>query len=355
MKFDFPGIILNDRLFPIEDLQSFSKEMIESDIPDWEKNIYRFIVDFLDDKDYIEQESSGTTGNPTLFKLSKKSMIESALRTVDFFNLKFAQSALLCLPIEYIAGKMMVVRSFVSCLNLFWEAPSSMPAIDKYGKIDFCAMVPLQVFNSFSNYEFIRNIKNLIIGGSELRPELIARFREVNNNAYETYGMAETCSHVALRKITGGNPDEYFKAIPGVEFELDDRGCLIIKADYLDNVVQTNDVVELINNQQFIWKGRYDNLINSGGVKVKPEELEAEIGQVLDLDFAIIGLPDKELGQMIVFVAESDKELNPEEILAVIKEVVSKHHIPKKFFAVKEFPRNKAFKIDRKKLVEMIS
>lgn len=355
MNFDFPGIILNDKLFPIDALISYSKEIVKTDLPDWEKNIYKFIINFLDEKDYIEQESSGTTGTPKLYKLSKSSMIESANRTVDFFKLKFGQKALLCLPIEYIAGKMMIVRAFVAGLNLFWEAPSSMPAIDKYGKLDFCAMVPLQVFNSFSNYEFIRNINNLIIGGSELRPELIARFREVNTNAYETYGMAETCSHVALRKISGENPDKYYKALPGVEFEIDTRGCLIIKAEYFKDIVHTNDVVELIDNSQFIWKGRYDNLINTGGIKIKPEELEAEIGQVLDLDFAILGMPDEELGQIIVFVAESEKDLEQDEILSVLEEVLPKHHIPKKFFSVKELPRNKAFKIDRNKLIELIS
>lgn len=355
MKFDFPGIILNDRLFPMEDIEEYCKDIIKTDINDWERNIYKFILDFIDDKDFIEQKSSGTTGGPTLFKLPKTALIESAKRTIKIFNLKFGQKALLCLPIEYIAGKMMVVRSFVGGLNLFWEAPSSMPALGKYGKLDFCAMVPLQVFNSFSNYEFIKNIENLIIGGSELRPEIIARFHEIDNNTYETYGMAETCSHVAIRKISGWDPDEYYKAIPGVKFKVDERSCLIIDAEYLPEIITTNDVVELVNETQFVWKGRYDNLINTGGIKVKPEELEAEIAQVIDLDFAIIGIPDEELGQMIVMVAESEKEINQSDILATIKDVLPRHHLPKKFYTVKELPRNNAFKVDRNRLVEMIS
>lgn len=355
MKFDFAGIIINDKLFPLGDLQLHSEEMVQSDIPEWEKDIYKFILNFLDDSDYVEQKSSGTTGIQTVHMLPKATMIESAKRTVEIFKLGFGQKALLCLPIEYIAGKMMVVRAFVAGLNLFWEAPSSMPALGKYGKLDFCAMVPLQVFNSFSNYEFIKNINNLIIGGSELRPELIARFKEVKNNTYETYGMAETCTHVALRKISGENPDEYYRAIPGVEFEVDERSCLVIKADYIDNIIHTNDVVELIDEKQFIWKGRFDNLINSGGIKVKPEELEAEIGQVLDLDFAIVGIPDKELGQKIVFVAESENALNEEELLLVMSEVLPKHHMPKKIYSVKELPRNQAFKVDRNKLIKLIT
>lgn len=355
MNFDFPGIILNDILFPMEDIEEYCNDIIKTGIDEWERNIYKFLLDFIDDKDYVEQESSGTTGNPTLFKLPKTALIESAKRTVSVFDLKFGQKALLCLPIEYIAGKMMVVRSFVAGLNLFWEAPSSMPSLGKYGKLDFCAMVPLQVFNSFSNYEFVKNIENLIIGGSELRPEIIARFREIDNNTYETYGMAETCSHVAIRKISGTNPDEYYKAIPGVKFDTDERSCLVIEADYLSEIIKTNDVVELVNDTQFIWKGRYDNLINTGGIKVKPEELEAEIAQVIDIDFAIVGIADEELGQVIVFVAESEKDINQPEIMNAIKDIVPKHHLPRKFYTMKELPRNNAFKVDRKKLAKMIS
>lgn len=354
MIFEFPGIILDDKLYSIEDIVEYGKKKVKENIPEWEANIYKFIIEFLDGRDYIMQSSSGTTGARKEYKLSKQALIESAKRTSKILGLGFGKKALLCLPVEYIAGKMMIVRAFVAGLNLCWEEPSSMPSIAKHGKLNFCAMVPLQVYNSFSNYEFVKNIENLIIGGSELRPEVVAMFRGIENNTFETYGMAETCSHVALRKISGANPDEYFIAVPGVEFSVDKRSCLIIKAEYLPETIHTNDVVELIDSKRFLWQGRFDNLINSGGVKVKPEEIEADIAKVLDIDFAVVGLPDKELGQLIALVAESEVKLSNDEILDSLKEVLAKHHLPKKVITIPQLPRNKAYKIDRRKLSSML-
>lgn len=354
MNFEFPGIILNDHIFSIEDLIDYAKKSVRRNIPDWEKRIYQFILDFLNEKDFIVQESSGTTGEPKTFHLPKSSMIESARLTAEKLNLKFGNKALLCLPVEYIAGKMMIVRSLVSGLNLIWEEPSSMPVLSKHGKISFCAMVPLQVYNSFSNYEFFRNIENLIIGGAELRSELLAMFRDVTNNTYETYGMAETCSHIALRKISGENPDKYFETLPGIKVKIDERGCLIINAPYLGEPVVTNDLVELIDSNHFIWKGRYDNLINTGGIKVKPEELEASIAKVLDMECAVLGIPDKKLGQKIVLIAESSEHQDEKTILSLLKESLPAYHVPGKIFFVEELPRNNSFKVDRKKLLSLI-
>jgi O-succinylbenzoic acid--CoA ligase len=355
MNFDFPGIIINDRIFSLEDIVSHSQKIVNLNIPDWEKHIYKFILDFLDEKDYIIQQSSGTTGTPKSFHLPKMAMIESAKLTAQVLKLKFADKALLCLPVEYIAGKMMIVRSFVSGLNLIWEEPSSMPLLSKHGKINFCAMVPLQVYNSFSNYEFFRNIENLIIGGAELRNELLAMFRDVSNNTYETYGMAETCSHIALRKISGDMPERYFETLPGIKVEIDNRNCLVIHAPYLDGPVVTNDLIEFVDSKHFIWKGRYDNLINTGGFKVKPEELEADITKILDIECAIVGIPDDKLGQRIIMIVESDVSLNEKEIQKALKDSLPKYHIPAKIYFVDELPRNNAFKIDRLKLLEMFT
>lgn len=353
MKYDFPGLILNDKLFSIEDLKEYALDMKEREIPAWEKDIFKFILDFLDDKDYIVQESSGTTGTPKTFRLSKYAMIESARLTVNFLGLKFAQKALLCLSVGYIAGKMMVVRALVAGLNLFWEEPSSMPSLARYGKVQFCSMVPLQVFNSFSNYEFFKNIEILLVGGAEIRTELKAMFRDFPNMTYETYGMAETCSHIALRKISGENPDKYFKTLPGITLDLDNRNCLIVNAPFLEGPVVTNDVVELIDKEHFVWKARYDNLINTGGIKIKPEELEAEISKVLEVDFSIIGLPDKKLGQKIVLVVESDTPINEKDLFGILTETLEPHQVPKEILYVKELPRNAAYKVERTRLQEM--
>ncbi len=352
----FPGIILNDKLFSTEDLVPHCKKMLRRvKLPAWEEKIYSFLLEFLDEKDYIEQLSSGTTGPPKIIRLSKKSMIESARNTVTQLKLKWTDKALLCLPVEYIAGKMMIVRAFVAGLNLFWEEPSSMPSLSKYGTIDFCAMVPLQVYNSFSNYEFLKNVRNLIIGGAELRSEVMAMFSDVPNKTYETYGMAETCSSIAMRRINGEKPDKYFKSMPGVKLRVDERGCLVISANYLDAEVVTNDVVELIDAHQFIWKGRIDNLINTGGIKVKPEELEASISKILDLECAVVGVSDEKLGQRIVLIAETEKQLDLSEVMKALKHNLQSHLVPREVIFVQELPRTSSFKIDRSQLSNLIT
>jgi O-succinylbenzoic acid--CoA ligase len=356
MKHEFPGIILSDKLFSIEDLIPYCKsKLLEAELPEWEAKIHQFLIDFLDDKDYIEQNSSGTTGKPKTFKLSKRAMVESAKMTVKKLNLKYSDRALLCLPVEYIAGKMMIVRSFVTGLNLFWEEPTSMPSLAKYGKMDFCAMVPLQVYNSFSNYEFFKNIRNLIIGGSELRKEVLAMFKDVQNNTFETYGMAETCSHIALRKINGPNPDKYFEVLPGIEILVDDRSCLKIIAPFLELPVQTNDVVEIIDKKHFIWKSRIDNLINSGGIKINPEELEASISKIIDVECAVIGVKDPKLGQKIVLIVEAEKNIDKDEMMRNLKDSLQVYQVPREIIIVEEIPRNNSFKIDRLKLDKFIS
>ncbi|MBN1116420.1 MAG: AMP-binding protein [Bacteroidales bacterium] len=350
VNFDFPGIILHDRLFSKEDLLTHAKQKVQEDIPGFEKKIYLFILEFLDDKDYILQNSSGTTGKQKEIKLPKRALIESAKLTTQVLGLKFGDKALLCLSVDYIAGKMMIIRSFVSGLNLFWEEPSSMPVLSRYGKIQFCAMVPLQVFNSFSNYEFFRNIDILLIGGSEMRSEIKATFRDVQNRTYETYGMSETASHIALRKISGQNPDKYFKVLPGIKIEKDARGCLVVHVPFLDEPVHTNDLVDIIDESQFLWLGRYDNIINSGGIKVKPEEIEASIAKVIDADFAIIGLPDEKLGQAIAIVIESDQQVNEAEIKELLKEILPSNLMPRRFLNIETLPRTSSYKVDRNSL-----
>lgn len=354
-NFDFAGLILNDRLYAKEDLLIFARNKLNTNIPEWEAKIFGFIVEFLDDKDFIEQLSSGTTGPPKIIKLPKKAMVESARLSAEVLGLKFGEKALLCLSIDYIAGKMMVVRAMVAGLNLFWEEPSSMPSLAKHGKIHFCAMVPLQVYNSFSNYEFFRNIEILILGGAEVRSEIRAMFRDVKNMTYETYGMTETCSHIALRRISGELPDKYFSTLPGITVETDSRGCLVAHVPYLDRPVVTNDLAEVIDPMHFIWIGRLDNIINTGGIKVKPEELETAISKVIDYDCAITGIPHPKLGQAIAIVVESVKPIDEKDLQVLLKEALPSHQLPKKIFRVDKLPRTSSYKIDRAALQALIS
>ncbi|MCY1719928.1 AMP-binding protein [Prolixibacteraceae bacterium Z1-6] len=356
MNRKFQGATFNNKYFTTEALIAYSEKVLASGLlPEWELKIYRFLLTFFDDKDYVEQLSSGTTGTPKNFRLPKSAMIQSAQNTIEFLGLKSTDNALLCLPIDYIAGKMMVIRALVAGINLYWEEPSSAPFLENYDSIDFCAMVPMQVYDSIENKDAFKSIRTLIVGGSELRSDVKEMIGGLSNTIYETYGMAETCSHIALRKISGLKRDESFKILPGINISVDERNCLKISASYLEDEVVTNDVVELIDEAQFIWKGRYDNLINSGGIKINPEQLEASISKIIGMECAVIGVADKKLGQKVVLFVESVQKTDTDELASLIKENLPVFHIPREIVAVEEFPRNKSYKIDRAKLAELWS
>jgi len=355
MNLSAEGISINGKWISAADLPGFCQQRIDSSIPEWEKKVYRFLLDWIDTNDFITQTSSGTTGMKKEFKLPKSSMIVSAKTTCSYLELKPGENALLCLPVDYIAGKMMIVRAMVCSLDLLLTDPDGTPDFKGYDVIDFCAMVPLQVFNLMNSEGILKRIKNLIIGGGEIREELENRLKNLPTRIYATYGMAETCSHVALRKVNGLNSTSFFSAIPGVNLEKDKRGCLLINADFLPEPIQTNDLVEFSGSNSFLWLGRYDNLINSGGVKIIPEELEEKISKILGTDCAVVGLPDPKLGEKLVLVLEEQTDaMSPEILLKKLRKSLDKHMIPKEIKRINKLPRNTAFKIDRHALLSKI-
>jgi O-succinylbenzoic acid--CoA ligase len=356
MNDDIHGLIISNRIHPVDSLEDLCETMLtDKSIPSWEKNVYSFIKEWISETDYIMQVSSGTTGSPKDIKLSKLAMIKAASNTCQAFDLHFGQTALLCLPVEYIAGKMMIVRALVGGLNLILTEPSSMPDLAGCGKIDFCAMVPLQVYNSLNSIETLRRIHTLIIGGAEIRDELEVMLRDLPNEVYATYGMAETCSHIAIRRISGPDHERHYHALPHVKCSIDSRSCLIIEADYLNEKLITNDVVDLLDASTFRWIGRYDNLINSGGVKIVPEELEAVVSKTTGYDCAVIGVPDKKLGERVVLVIEkSGGEITIEELNQALTNELPKRLQPKEIILIDELPRNHSFKVDRSLLKKQI-
>jgi O-succinylbenzoic acid--CoA ligase len=249
---------------------------------------------------------------------------------------------------EYIAGKMMVVRSIVCGLNLYMTEPVSRPTFDPAGTIDFCAMVPFQVTHTWQSENSLPPIRILIIGGAEISPELENMVKDIPMEVYATYGMAETCSHIALRRINGPRPDSWYTALPGIKLEIDQRNCLVIKASYLPHPVFTNDQVQLSGSSRFRWKGRFDNLINSGGIKVVPEEVESALAYKTGIEFALIGLPDPGLGQRLVLVTEKSKDpISDDTIRQELTLLIPPKLMPKNIIRIEKFPRNASFKIDR--------
>jgi O-succinylbenzoic acid--CoA ligase len=265
---------------------------------DFERITGEFLLEWFDKKSFITVTTSGSTGIPKKINLEKQAMINSALATADFFNLKAGNRVLNCLSTNYIAGKMMLVRSIILGFEMDFVTPSSNPLKDNQPNYDFVAMVPMQVQNSISE---LYKVKKLIVGGAKISETLLNQLLEVPTQVYETYGMTETITHIAAKKIG----EKSFSVLPNVTIAIDERGCLVIAAPRISatNIV-TNDVVELLNATQFLLLGRIDNVINSGGIKLFPEQIEAKLFDKIKQRFFVIGIPDEKLGEQVLIVIE---------------------------------------------------
>jgi O-succinylbenzoic acid--CoA ligase len=318
---------------------------------EFEKKVTFFLKKWLDDAKTVEVQTSGSTGVPKVFEIEKRKMLNSAVMTCDFLHLKSGDTALLCLPVEYISGKMMIVRSFERKMTLIIAEPSLQPLKDLESEIDFCAMTPLQVENSLDK---IHLVKNLIIGGASVSESLKKRISHLTTHIFETYGMSETLSHIALKQLTPESED-YFTAFENVTISKDDRGCLKIFAPNVnDEVLQTNDLVDIKNGNQFKFLGRIDHVINSGGAKIFPEELEALVKKEIANEVVFLGVADELLGQKLVLVIEGKET---DEILKMLSNIQfeKNFHKPKKIIFTDQIPRTPNGKVSRIELQKRIS
>jgi O-succinylbenzoic acid--CoA ligase len=305
---------------------------------DFEKPVGDFLLDWFDSKDYIEMFTSGSTGEPKTVIVKKQAMVNSAIATGDFFDLKPGNSALQCLPVKYVAGKMMLVRAMILGLDLEFVAPSSHPMRNNEIDFDFVAMVPLQAQNSIQE---LKKVKKLIIGGAAVNKTLEKQLLKLKTEVYETYGMTETITHIAARKLG----EKAFTVLPDVTVSYDDRNCLVIHAPKIsDEVIITNDIVELVNENQFIFLGRIDNVINSGGIKLIPEQIENKLMSKIQQRFFISSKSDDELGEKLILVVEGDKV----EFEHTIYEDLDKYEKPKEILFIPKFKETATGKIMRK-------
>lgn len=303
-----------------------------------EKIIFKFLLNWFDNRTFIEVQTSGTTGYPKIIKIEKHFAVASALATGNYLNLKPGDKVLLCLSADYIAGKLMLIRALILGLELDVVETTSSPLQDIKKSYDFVAMVPLQVENSMSKLNLVNK---LIIGGSEVNSILKSKLINCSTKVYETYGMTETVSHIAMKSIE----NEYFEALPDVVFSMDNKNCLIVEASKVaEDIIFTNDVVDLISDKQFIWKGRFDNVINSGGIKLHPEQIEAKIKDKFANRFFITGINDKLLGQKVILIIESEIEIN---INKSVFEILTKYEVPKEIYYIDKFVETKTNKINR--------
>jgi O-succinylbenzoic acid--CoA ligase len=309
---------------------------------DFEKPVGDFLLDWFDSKDFIEMQTSGTTGAPKTITISKQAMVNSALATGDFFDLKPGDKALHCLPVKYVAGKMMLVRAMIIGLDLEFVAPSSHPLLNNEIDFDFIAMVPLQAKNSL---EELKKVKKLIVGGAAINKVLEKNLLKLTTEVYETYGMTETITHIAARKLG----ERAFTVLPNVTISYDDRKCLVIHAPRIsDDVITTNDIVEMVNENQFIFLGRLDNIINSGGIKIMPEQVEQKLANKIQQLYFIASKPDNEFGEKVILVIEGDKQEFDENFF----EDLDKYEKPKEIVFIPKFKLNANGKIMRKETIQ---
>lgn len=328
----------------------------------FEIKVSDFLHDWFSEGETVPVQTSGSTGAPKIFDIEKKRMRASAAMTCDFLGLNPGDSVLLCLPVEYISGKMMLVRAAVRKLKLWVTNPTSNPLANFSEPVDFCAMSPLQVENSLDKLHLI---KNLIIGGAQVSETLKQKIHKVllasgaMVRVYETYGMSETLSHIALKEIYP-HAETHFEKFEGVELTLDNRGCLRIYAPNLNpETLNTNDLVELKKDSSFKFLGRIDNVINSGGLKIQPEILESLVKKTIDYEVVFLGVPDQKLGQKLVMAIEGQQvNVNSvliDRVLNQIEMTYSKNQKPRDIIFINQFPRLSNGKIDRLTLQQDLS
>ena len=302
-----------------------------------------FLSEWNNDSDRVLVHTSGSTGKPKPMMVEKKRMLNSARITCDFLGLKPGDSALLCMSLDYIAGKMVVVRSIERHLHLISVSPSGHPlknidlkdvnGKDVNGEITFAAMVPMQVYNTLQvpeERERLTHIRHLIIGGGAIDASLEKELQALPGNIaiWSTYGMTETLSHIALRRINGAEASEWYQPFDSVKISQTEEGCLVIDAPLVcAETLVTNDIVEIesyiynkVEKTRFRIKGRKDNVICSGGIKIQIEEVEALLKPYLEKPFMLAKKKDEKFGEIAVLLTE-DEDLKKVE--ATIRRLLS--------------------------------
>jgi O-succinylbenzoic acid--CoA ligase len=317
------------------------------------KEINQFLREWFSTDPHIVVKTSGSTGNPKNIHLRKDFMINSALATGCYFQLGENTKALCCLPIKFIAGKMMLVRALTLGWDLDVIESTSNPLQEITKEYDFSAMVPLQLRNSISK---IDQIKTLIVGGGVVSRELKKAIQTIDTNCYATYGMTETITHIAVKKLNKFSQSELesesvYKTLPDVTISKDKRSCLVIRAPKIsDENIITNDVIELISKSEFNWKGRLDHVINSGGVKLHPEEIEQKLSNTIYSRFFVAGILDEILGEKCILVIEGENYPITKKHFSML----SRFEIPKTIFFIPKFIETGSGKIQRLKTLDLL-
>jgi len=306
-----------------------------------------FLSEWFNESPEMTVQTSGSTGTPKSIVVRKEKMIQSARLTCSFLKLNKGDTALLCLPLQYISGQMMAVRALTAGLDLIIRNPSGHPLSDINTPLRFVAMTSMQVYNSLQvpeEKERLMQIENLIIGGGAIEPNLSQALQTFPNAVYSTYGMTETLSHIALRRLSGSDASDYYTPFPSVQLSLSSEKSLIIEAYHVaDAVIYTNDIAELLPDGRFRILGRTDNTINSGGIKIQPEAIEETLRPVISGNFAITSVPHPKFGEAVALLILQEESISPEQIDALLPAFQR----PKYILKTQAIPITPTGKIDR--------
>jgi len=336
-----------------ETLETYLNEDVFSDSF---SSVFTFSLDWLNGKTDFEFQTSGSTGKPKLLKVSKDQIISSVESTALFFGLKKGDKVFLCLNANYTGGKMMLARAIHLKLEIHIVSPTNLN-LDLRRLYKLAAFVPNQLYSIFESEhgeKYLSNFENVLVGGVAVNNSLHEKIKMVKDSkVYETFGMTETLSHIALKLLNTDSSTNIFEVLPTIEIKTDEFDCLMVKSKVTNNAwIQTKDIVTLIDSQHFEWKGRLDNVINSGGVKIYPEEVESLIAPILaslhcNKDFFLTSIEDEKLGEKMVLVIEGE-EFETENILKTLKQSLPKFHTPVSLVFKPQFEKTLSGKIIRK-------
>lgn len=312
-------------------------------------DLYIFLEKWFDASPVITVHTSGSTGTPKELVVRKDRMMQSARLTCEFLNLQAGDTALLCMNLRYIGAMMVVVRSLVAGLNLIVRPASGHPLSDIEEPLRFAAMVPLQVYNTLrvpEEKERLEQTDILIIGGGAVDDSLEAEMSALPTAVYSTYGMTETLSHIALRRLNGDTASKHYYPFPSVELSLSAESTLVIKAPLIcGEVLQTNDIACLYPDGSFTIAGRKDNVINSGGIKIQAEEMEKRLRPFIPVPFVVTSVPDPRLGQALTLLIAGQVDVR--ELESKLQMVLDAYHRPRHIFMTESIPQTENGKTDR--------
>ena len=367
---------LNDKPYTAQQLIDLPETLAQTGWNDYEKRVLTFCRQWLSGQAAFTLQTSGSTGRPKPVTLSRAQMIASARLTGQALGLAAGDRALVCLSADYIAGRMMLVRGFVLGLHLTIIEPAGNPLAPFSAEthFDFTALVPLQLQTILTEtpdkLPLLNRMKAILIGGAPVSAALYDHLQRVTAPIYHTYGMTETVSHIALRRLNGPQADDYFIPFEGVDLGLDERGCLTITAPLTGGkTLRTHDRVLLRPDGSFRWLGRFDHVINTGGVKVQAEKVELALerfflhyqnGRYAERRFFVGPLDHPRLGQAVVVVIEGqpDEEAAApaltDDIRARLRPALTKYELPRGVYFLDRFQETPTGKIDRPATLEQL-